>query len=393
MTAAGPDHRAHHVLIVDDEPEIGELIAAAAQAVGMRSTVTTGYEAFRAALTPEVDLLVIDLMLPDVDGIEILRHLGKARCRSRILLMSGFDRKVLATAEGLAQSLGLDIAGRLLKPFRVAEAETLLVGAMASATPAAAPKRVADELDPEALRRALETGAIVVHYQPQIELVSGRLAGVEALVRLRGADGTLIYPDSFIGVAERSGQIETLTVAVLRRSVGEIGPLALSGLFTLSINVSALTLTDIELPDRLGPYVVRHGMQPQSVVMEITESGLIKELSTALDILARLRLKGFGLSIDDFGTGFSSMAQLRRIPATELKIDRQFVDGMLSDASAAAVAVKTIELGHELGMKVVAEGIETADQAAALREKHCDIGQGYYYAKPLPLDELKRWIS
>jgi EAL domain-containing protein (putative c-di-GMP-specific phosphodiesterase class I) len=328
-----------------------------------------------------------------VDGIEVLRRVAKEHAGLRVILMSGFDKRVLGSAKEMAQSLGLVVAGSLFKPFRIAEVETLLAGSGAPAAapkPAASPARELSELD---LRTALENGRVVVHFQPQVELASGRLTGVEALVRLRDTLGGLIFPDAFIGVAERSAQIESLTVAVTRRATADFASLNVDGAVTLSINVSALTLTDVELPDRLAPFVAGRGVAPGRVVFEITETGLIQELATALDILARLRMKGFQLSIDDFGTGYSAMAQLQRIPATELKIDRQFVGAMLADASAAAMVTKTIELAHELGMKVVAEGVETAEQAAALRELGCDIGQGYFFAKPMPIAGLRAWIE
>jgi EAL domain-containing protein (putative c-di-GMP-specific phosphodiesterase class I)/FixJ family two-component response regulator len=381
------------VLVIDDEADVGELIAAAAASVGLGCAVTTNYEAFRKALSAEIAVLVIDLMMPGVDGIEVLRNLAGEHCRAHIVLMSGFDRKVLGAAEELARSLGLDVAGHLVKPFRVAEAERLLGAAAARAMAESVPAPGVREITEQELREAIEGERIIGHFQPQVELATGRLVGVEVLARLRHSRLGLVYPNAFIGVAERSRQIDSLTVAILRRSLSEFAALHIGGGATLSVNVSALSLTDVGLPDRLLLYVTGKGLRPQDLVLEITESGLIKELATALDILTRLRLKGFGLSIDDFGTGYSSMAQLRRIPAAELKIDQLFVAGMLADNDARALVRKTIELGHELGMRVVAEGVETEEQAATLLRKGCDVGQGYYFAKPMAVVDLAEWIK
>jgi EAL domain-containing protein (putative c-di-GMP-specific phosphodiesterase class I) len=164
-------------------------------------------------------------------------------------------------------------------------------------------------------------------------------------------------------------------------------------LCTLSLNVSAHSLHDLALPDRLLALTHEYGVSPSQIVLEITESGLVRELATALDILTRLRLKQFQLSIDDFGTGYAMMQQLRHVPATELKIDRSFVQDVLTDDRASVVVQKTIELGHDLGMRVVAEGVETSTHLALLRARACDIAQGYLFSRPLAGPDLLAWLE
>jgi EAL domain-containing protein (putative c-di-GMP-specific phosphodiesterase class I)/CheY-like chemotaxis protein len=392
MTALWNGQTAPRILVVDDEPDIGELIVAAADSIGQSCFATTSVGEFRAALTPDVEIVMMDLVMPDIDGIELLRILAAEGCKSRIVLLSGFDRKVLRTAEELANSLGLRTAGRLQKPFRIAEVIELLQRAQA---PAAAPRAIRTDVPvtEEELRYAVECGEFVMHYQPQIDLRSRRVVGVEALVRMRHPLRGVVPPDMFIPVAERFRLVDALTTHVLNESIADFSRFAVDDDFSVSINVSAQSLTDVTFPERLLMLTEQHGIGASALIVEITESGLIGELGTALDILARLRMKRIGLSIDDFGTGYSSIAQLRRVPATELKIDRMFVADMLSDEGARAVVDRTIDLGHDLDMTIVAEGVETAEQADALRRLGCDRAQGYHFSRPLPMEALARWMA
>jgi EAL domain-containing protein (putative c-di-GMP-specific phosphodiesterase class I) len=215
-------------------------------------------------------------------------------------------------------------------------------------------------------RPAIGERAVVIHYQPQIALATGRVESVEALFRLAHPRLGIVYPDQFIKETEQLGLMDALTDIVMERALEEIA--ALEGLAeaTLSINFPASSLVDLALPERIAKGAALANIPLSRLVIEITESGLIKEFGKALDVLARMRLRNSGVSIDDFGTGYSSMAQLRRVPCTELKIDRSFVKDMLVDESAMAVVEESIGLAHRLRLRVVAEGVETAQQARAL---------------------------
>ena len=393
MNAPLPPRTTQRVLVVDDEPEIGELVGAVAEGLGIGCVGLTSARELDAVMDADVSAVFIDLMMPGVDGIELVRQLATRACRAPVVLMSGHDKSVLRSAEAMARALGLRTAGPLHKPFRVADVETLLTGLAQTEIPRPAAARPSQLLSEDALREAIESDWVVVHYQPQIALATGRVAGVEALVRLRHPTAGLVYPDRFIAAAEELGLIDALTKHVLRHALREVASRSLLADTTLSINVSAHSLVDLSLPDWLTDTAERHGLAPTRLMIEITESGLIKEFAKALDILARLRLRGVGLSIDDFGTGYSSMAQLRRIPGTELKIDRMFVNEMLGDDSAMAVVEETIGLAHRLNLKVVAEGVETEAQAEALAAAGCDIGQGYLYSRPIGIDDLDHWLA
>jgi EAL domain-containing protein (putative c-di-GMP-specific phosphodiesterase class I)/FixJ family two-component response regulator len=382
------------VLVIDDEPAIGEVISLVARDLGMSCNVLTSALQMEEDLDPGVTAIVIDLMMPGMDGIEVVRLLAERHCRATIVLMSGHDRSVLRSVQEMARTLGLRTAEPLQKPFRMADIRAML---NAVAEPQLDRRKVvrADRqtLPENELRAAIGEGAVVVHYQPQIALATGRVDGVEALVRLEHPRLGIVYPDQFIEETEHLGLMDALTNLVMERALKEVAGLDGLAEATLSINFAAQSLVDLALPERIAQAAARASFPLSRLVVEITESGLIREFGKALDVLARLRLRGAGVSIDDFGTGYSSMAQLRRVPCTELKIDRTFVKDMLSDEAAMAVVEESIGLAHRLGLRVVAEGVETPQQARGLADASCDLVQGFYYSRPVPASELSAWLA
>jgi len=380
------------ILVIDDNADICALIDSTARQKGIACIIAADADTFLAALSPEISLILLDLVMPDVDGVELLRLLGEQKCTTPILLMSGVGARILETAVSLAKSLGLTVTGHLRKPFRIAELEAFLQPPAESKKYIRRFKNIV--LRDDELARALLRDEFVLHYQPQIEIATGDVVGVEALVRWQHPVHGLIYPDSFIARCEGLDLIGQLGTSVAARALSEIAGLSSGPAkpLNVSINVSAFTLLDLTLPDTLSALAEKHNKNPEEIVIEITETILIRELSQTLDVLTRLRMKGFQLSIDDFGTGYAMMQQLRDVPATEIKIDRSFV-GNMHGPSDRVVVLKTIEIGHELGLKVVAEGVETADQLELLRAHGCDIAQGYFFSKPLPPKEFSTWLE
>jgi EAL domain-containing protein (putative c-di-GMP-specific phosphodiesterase class I)/CheY-like chemotaxis protein len=382
------------ILVIDDEGDVGEFVSAAAQAIGFECTSTTDSTEFLKALTPDTSLILLDLMMPEMDGIELLRLLGKRKCKASIVLMSGVGKRIIETAEQLAQVLGLSIVGHLQKPFRLAELEEVLTRSVKLAElPMVQPS--AKITSNEELRTAIERNEFVLHYQPQIEIATGAVSGVEALARWQHPERGLIHPDDFIGRLEEIGLIDELGWIVVNRGLSEVGQFANSDgrAPMLSLNESAFSLHDLKFPDILVSIAEKHGVSPANLTIEITESGLIEELSRTLDILIRLRMKEVKLSIDDFGTGYAMMQQLRNIPATELKIDKSFIDNMRNSDRDRIMVRKTIEMGHELGMSVIAEGVETGEQLDLLRQYGCDKVQGFFFSRPLPPEALVLWLE
>jgi len=380
------------ILIIDDDTDVAALVDATAQHKGIECIVASDAGTFFAALKPDISLIFLDLVMPNVDGVELLRMLGERKCTTRIVLMSGVGARILETAVSLAKSLGLNVAGHLRKPFRIAELEGFLELPAESQKTVHTFKEVV--LRDDELTRAFLRNEFVLHYQPQIEIATGEVIGVEALVRWEHPVHGLIYPDSFVARCEGLELISQLGNVVAARALSEIAGLSggRSNPLMLSINVSPFSLLDLSFPDTLFGLARKHHKKPEEVVLEITETGIIRELTQTLDVLTRLRMKGFQISIDDFGTGYAMMQQLQNIPATEIKIDRSFVMNM-DNKSDCVMVLKTIEIGHELGLKVVAEGVETATHLDVLRTHGCDLAQGYFFSKPLPPAEFATWLA
>jgi EAL domain-containing protein (putative c-di-GMP-specific phosphodiesterase class I)/FixJ family two-component response regulator len=386
---------ADRILVIDDDNSVCELVSALARTMGFDCATTKDAAAFSSLVFPDTALILLDLMMPGMDGIEVLRLLGERRCRARILLMSGMDKRILETAERLAHSLGLQVVGHLQKPFPLTDLRTLLETYAGSVEPEQSVENPPVAVSNEQLRKAIERREIVNFYQPQISLETGQVTGVEALARWQHPELGLILPESFISRVEALGLIDKLfwaTAELAMREAKEFGSSDGSPL-RLSLNVSMMSLHDLEFPDAVLNLAKSQDFPADKIAVEITETRLISELSRTLDVLARLRMKDFQLSIDDFGSGYAMMRQLQNVPATELKIDKSIVEKMHVNDNDRVMVEKIIEMGHELGMEVVAEGVMTQEQYDLLRLKDCDGAQGFYFTRALPAAELMAWIA
>ena len=244
------------------------------------------------------------------------------------------------------------------------------------------------------LRRAVEKDELRLFFQPKIEMSTNRVAGVEVLLRWQHPTRGMLSPAAFIPFAEQTGFIRRITRWTLSRAIAQAASWHHAGkALPIAVNIGADDVSDSRLDARVAGLVTRNQLPPSLLTLELTESGFIEDPDRALSMLNALGALGVNLSIDDFGTGYSSLSHLARMPAHELKIDRSFVQGLETDAEYAAVVRSAIDMGHSLGMKVVAEGIETELAADRLRALGCDIAQGYLYAKPMPLDQLERWLE
>ncbi|MCC5811505.1 MAG: EAL domain-containing protein, partial [Ectothiorhodospiraceae bacterium] len=245
---------------------------------------------------------------------------------------------------------------------------------------------------PEAdLHRALDQGELGVVYQPKLMCATGALAGFEVLVRWNHPVHGVITPDRFILLAEELGVIDTLTEQVMRQALAWLQRSPLPAGLSLSINLSARTLVGLSVADRLERFCTEAGVAPSRVTLELTETAAMEDPVSALDVLTRLRVKGFELSIDDFGTGYSSMSQLARLPFSEMKVDKTFVITAPSSGDSRTIIKSIIDLGHNLGLRVVAEGVEDHETLEYLRRCGCDMVQGFLLSRPLPGERVIEW--
>jgi EAL domain-containing protein (putative c-di-GMP-specific phosphodiesterase class I) len=245
----------------------------------------------------------------------------------------------------------------------------------------------------EQLRTGIAQDQLVLHYQPKISLATGEVVGVEALVRWDHPTRGLVYPDSFLPVAEQAGLMRLLTLSVLEKSLRQLADWRHAGIdLSMAVNLSVSNLQDAALPGQVQLLLETLDVPAEALVLEITENILMADPDRALLVLAQLRKLGLRLSIDDYGTGYSSLAYLRQLPVDELKLDRTFVTHMDTDPRSAAIVLSTIALAHSLDMVMVAEGVEGPAALAALADAGCDRAQGYYIARPQAAHKLTPWL-
>jgi diguanylate cyclase (GGDEF)-like protein len=239
------------------------------------------------------------------------------------------------------------------------------------------------------LRRAIEHDELVLHYQPKVALPAGNVIGVEALVRWQHPTRGLLAPDQFVPLAEQTGAVADLTRWVVDHALAQQREWNLP----IAVNLAAANVVDVTLPDAIAALLERHGVPGDQLECEISEHTVMADPVRAGDVLARLRALGVRLSLDDFGTGHSSLSYLKRLPLDEVKIDRSFVSGMIEDENDAVIVRSTIDLARNLGLTVVAEGVESAEIMGELAGLSCDTAQGFHISRPVPADQLDDWLA
>jgi len=242
------------------------------------------------------------------------------------------------------------------------------------------------------LKRAVEENQLVMHYQPKINMLDGTVGSVEALVRWVHPEHGFMPPEEFIGLAESSGNICMLSNWVLRNVIAQASVWHKQGIYVdVAVNLSAMDSQDDALPGRINSYLVEHNLAPEQLILEVTESAMMRDTEKAWIVLQTLRDRGVTISIDDFGTGYSSLAKLRDLPVDELKIDRSFLKNIKPNAADALIVKAIIDLGHSMNMKITAEGVETETEWELLKQLGSDMVQGYFISKPMPAREFASW--
>lgn len=340
-------------------------------------------------------LVLTDLEMPVMDGIELIRHLAERQLTRHLIVISARDPRVLETVEKMGlENAALHLLGALVKPVKLGDlcraldrAEQIVVRSVT--TPDRAP------FDFRELEAAVEQEQFIPFFQPKVSMASGLVVGVEALARWQHPEHGLLLPLDFIPRIEGSLLIEPFTLSIVDQVLHQFASWRRAGMssITASINLSAENLGDRAFIGRLVELSIKHNVAPEALVWEVTETMVMRDLSQCLGNLARLRLMGFGLAMDDYGVGYSSMQQLSHCPFTELKIDGSFVNGASERPKRRAILESLIEMGRRLDTTTVAEGVETVADWTLLQDLGCDLAQGYLIAKPMASAELPTWIE
>jgi EAL domain-containing protein (putative c-di-GMP-specific phosphodiesterase class I)/ActR/RegA family two-component response regulator len=381
------------IYIVDDDQQFADMLTMLLSSEGYQTETHYSVAKLINTCPGPNDVIILDLLMPDIDGVEMLRRLSELKCQSGLILVSGQDAGVLRAAEDLAKAQSLFHLTSFSKPFKLAEITHFLFEFNQKKRESMQPKHSGQWLpERDDLEYAIHNDQLVLFYQPQICLKTNALIGLEALIRWNHPEQGLIPPGLFIPLAESSKLIGPLTDWVIQEAIRQLNEWQNYGLNTkVSVNISADNISQFDLPKKLSQLIKESALQSDQLVLEITESALMTQLIPSLDVLTRMRMKGFQLSVDDFGTGYSSLSQLHKIPFTELKIDQSFVTPMLKDKDCLAIVETCIMLGHKLNMHVVAEGVEDEACLNELTRLGCDFAQGYYISRPEPAKKIFEW--
>lgn len=384
------------VLVIDDQSHVRTYVREILRKVGITNVTDAedGREAFAAVTQPGewFDLILCDLRMPEQDGIETIRSFGALGLQSAIAIMSVEDKRVVETAGMLADVQGLRMLGTITKPITVEKLEPILARVREVRGQQAYHTVMAPDQDFE---NAFKHTELFFLYQPQVWMRSAKFAGVEALVAWKHPRFGLFEPMSFVPAMEEHDRYGAALVDLsLRETIACAGRWQQAGQeLSMAINLSVHAFDRLDLPERLDALARDAKVPPERITLEVTERQVTGHAIKMIDVATRLRLKGFRLSIDDFGTGQSSLTQLQRMPFSELKIDRSFVDGCATSSSKRAVCEAAITLARNLKMTSVAEGIEQRPDCDLLDELGCDVMQGYFIARPMTEEELSAWAA
>ncbi|MBJ7310595.1 EAL domain-containing protein [Rugamonas sp. CCM 8940] len=387
-----------HFLVADGDAAQRQAAAGMLRAMGAVtvSEAADGHNALRLFdedIAPSPQIVLIDLALPGMDGLELIRRLGEAQVQGGVIVTGEQGAELLFSVETMAMAYGLNLLGSIAKPV----------------TPAALAALVANYLPPERrneLRRSalsfsfaevgrgLQAREFEPHFQPMIELATGQVKGLEMFARWQHPQHGLLSPAAFFGALEANGRIDFLDWSMIEKSVAACRGLHRQNIpISVSINVDQNTLAHPQFIEQIAACLERHDMLADYITFEMTESAVLSTEPYFLERLLRLRMLGFGLAIDDYGTGRSNLQLLARIPFTELKIDRSFVDGAAKRRPIGTVLRSCLGLARSLERRSVAVGVETKQDWDFLQGLGCTYAQGYYIARPMPVEEFPGWLA
>lgn len=381
---AGVGVTSNRLLVVDDEPASSATIGRVARGCGFDTIITTDTEDFRSRIVAwKPTVIVTDLAMPEMDGLQLMAWLGKSGCKAQILIVSGQDMEVLRDAKAAGLALGLNIAGILQKPLRLEMLRTVF-------------QEIYDStgvLSVQEVSKALTNREFHLAYQPQVDLQNGNVVAFEALARWNHSKRGAIPPDAFIPLLESSDMMTDFTRQMVTMALDAMCILNCATDACIAMNVSAADFGSTGMDEMVREQCIARGFSINRITIEVTETAAMSAQGKVGECLERLHAFGAQLSIDDFGTGYSSLVKLHQLPFSELKIDKSFVQDCASNRESRILVRAMIDLAHSLRMKVVAEGVETKEVMERLREWGCDIAQGYFISRPMPLEGVRPWLE
>jgi EAL domain-containing protein (putative c-di-GMP-specific phosphodiesterase class I)/CheY-like chemotaxis protein len=372
-------------LIVDDEPIQRKIAGRLLLTLSVGEVIETddGAQALEIILArgAEVDLVICDLDMPKMDGMEFIRKLSDVVPSPALIINSSHKVEILESVGRMAKAYGLRVLGSLEKPLTRSALETLLLNVATRDEAHERPNTEETELD---LAKCLAEGRFTPFFQPKLRFDDSQVTAAETLIRLDMGDGEIISPNRFIPDVVEQGLITEVTLALLGATLSIVSAWNRAGRHPhISFNLSPESLDDVDFGGNLHQLVTTAGVSTKDITFEIVESEISRDFRRSLETTSRLRMLGFGLSIDDFGTGFSSMEQLGMLPFTELKVDQSFVTGICDNPQKQAMVTSTVRMAKDLKLTVVAEGIETEEEAEFVQAAGCDYGQGYWLSRPI----------
>ncbi len=338
-----------------------------------------------------IHVVLSDLDMPGMDGVEFLRHIAERQLAETVVIASALDSALIHTVEDMVLEHGLQVLTNVEKPV-TREKMRNVIAQYREKQREKNPGSWASTLTLAEIQEGLDKEQFEVWLQPKVRISDGAWVSSEALARWAHPKLGTVMPAQFVPQMEKSGIIDRLTWGQIHKIVEQLRDWQREGRdLSIAVNFSPVLLEDLEMPRKLEEILSHYGVSPCRLTLELTENVVMKNLARSLETLARLRIKGFMLSIDDFGTGFSNLQQLNRIPFSELKIDQTFVRSLHGRASSRAIVESNITLANRLQLKTVAEGIETPEEWFALHGMKCDLAQGFLIGRPMPVEKLASW--
>lgn len=361
--------------------------------ISMAADGFAALEILGAAGAP-IDIIVSDLDMPGMDGMEFLRHLSGMQREASVILTTGHDRALLSSVETMARAYGVRLLAAVEKPTTGKMLLEAIERHLGRKPLPEAPESGRAAFTLEEILEGLRLSQFEPFLQPKVDMRTREVVGAEALARWRHPAEGLVMPRDFVPILEAAGRSEDLTAEMLRKAAISCRAWREQGRdATVSVNLAPESLADVKLAERLTAIVASEGLASRQVIFEVTESAMTMELGRTLENLSRLRMKGFGLAIDDYGTGYSSMQQLTRIPFTELKIDQSFVQNAATQSTSHAMVESSLEMAGKLKIAAVAEGVETQAQWELLKSLGCAFAQGFHIARPIDHVSYDEWLS